>query len=111
MRELWHVSCHQIGADHLHRALHHLFECCFRAKDVSVGFDTEGVLLLEERDGLHFADESAEAFFDPVSSTISYVVQDPASNACAVVDSVLDLDYASGRIKTLGESGTTEREG
>ena len=43
---------------------------------------------------------AVEAFFDPVSSTISYVVQDPASNACAVVDSVLDLDYASGRIKT-----------
>ena len=41
-----------------------------------------------------------EAFFDPVSSTISYVVQDPNSAACAVVDSVLDLDYASGRIKT-----------
>jgi len=43
---------------------------------------------------------TVEAFFDPVSNTISYVVQDPASQACAVVDSVLDLDYASGRIKT-----------
>jgi len=43
---------------------------------------------------------TVEAFFDPVSNTISYVVQDPASQACEVVDSVLDLDYASGRIKT-----------
>ncbi len=39
-----------------------------------------------------------EAFFDPVSSTISYVVSDPATKACAVVDSVMDIDYAAGRI-------------
>jgi glyoxylase-like metal-dependent hydrolase (beta-lactamase superfamily II) len=37
-------------------------------------------------------------FFDADTNTISYVVKDPASNACAVVDSVLDLDYAAGRI-------------
>ncbi|MGB1157043.1 MAG: MBL fold metallo-hydrolase [Alphaproteobacteria bacterium] len=39
------------------------------------------------------------AFFDEASNTISYVVKDPNSKACAVVDSVLDLDYAAGRIK------------
>lgn len=39
-------------------------------------------------------------FFDPDTNTISYVVKDPGSNACAVVDSVLDLDYAAGRIVT-----------
>jgi glyoxylase-like metal-dependent hydrolase (beta-lactamase superfamily II) len=39
-----------------------------------------------------------EAFFDPDTNTISYVVQDPASNACAVIDSVMDIDYAAGRI-------------
>lgn len=38
------------------------------------------------------------AFFDPATNTISYVVQDPASAACAVVDSVMDIDYAAGRI-------------
>jgi glyoxylase-like metal-dependent hydrolase (beta-lactamase superfamily II) len=38
------------------------------------------------------------AFFDPATSTISYVVRDPASLACAVIDPVLDFDYASGRI-------------
>jgi glyoxylase-like metal-dependent hydrolase (beta-lactamase superfamily II) len=38
------------------------------------------------------------AFFDTVSSTISYVVKDPSSASCAVIDSVLDLDYAAGRI-------------
>ena len=39
-----------------------------------------------------------KAFFDPATHTISYVVKDPASNACAVVDSVMDIDYAAGRI-------------
>ncbi|MEM1130685.1 MAG: MBL fold metallo-hydrolase [Pseudomonadota bacterium] len=38
------------------------------------------------------------AFFDEASNTISYVVKDPASNACAIVDSVMDIDYAAGRI-------------
>jgi glyoxylase-like metal-dependent hydrolase (beta-lactamase superfamily II) len=38
------------------------------------------------------------AFFDKETNTVSYVVKDPASRSCAVLDSVLDLDYASGRI-------------
>jgi len=38
------------------------------------------------------------AFFDPATNTISYVVKDPNSNACAVVDPVMDIDYAAGRI-------------
>jgi len=38
------------------------------------------------------------AFFDAPTNTISYVVKDPASTACAVIDSVLDIDYAAGRI-------------
>lgn len=37
-------------------------------------------------------------FYDPETATISYVVKDPASPSCAVVDSVMDFDYASGRI-------------
>ena len=39
-----------------------------------------------------------EAFFDETTNTISYVVKDPNSSACAVVDSVMDIDYAAGRI-------------
>jgi glyoxylase-like metal-dependent hydrolase (beta-lactamase superfamily II) len=39
-----------------------------------------------------------KGFFDPATNTISYVVKDPASNACAIVDSVMDIDYAAGRI-------------
>jgi glyoxylase-like metal-dependent hydrolase (beta-lactamase superfamily II) len=38
------------------------------------------------------------AFFDAATNTISYVVKDPASNACAIVDSVMDIDYAAGRL-------------
>ena len=39
-----------------------------------------------------------EGFFHAASNTISYVVRDPQSNACAIIDSVLDLDYAAGKI-------------
>ncbi len=38
------------------------------------------------------------AFFDAATNTISYIVKDPDSNACAIVDSVMDIDYAAGRI-------------
>lgn len=38
------------------------------------------------------------AFFDEATNTISYVVRDPSSNACAVFDSVMDIDYFAGRI-------------
>ncbi|WP_103258271.1 MBL fold metallo-hydrolase [Tabrizicola aquatica] len=37
-------------------------------------------------------------FFDPATNTISYVVKDPQSRHCAIVDSVMDIDYAAGRI-------------
>ncbi len=39
-----------------------------------------------------------KAFFDDDSNTITYVVKDPTSDACGVVDSVLDFDYAAGSI-------------
>jgi glyoxylase-like metal-dependent hydrolase (beta-lactamase superfamily II) len=39
-----------------------------------------------------------ESFFDPATTTISYVVKDPNSNSCALVDSVMDIDYAAGKI-------------
>ena len=37
-------------------------------------------------------------FFDTLTNTVSYLVKDPGSNACAVIDSVMDIDYAAGRI-------------
>ena len=41
-----------------------------------------------------------KAFFDEATFTVSYVVKDPGSSACAIVDSVLDFDYSSGRTDT-----------
>ena len=40
----------------------------------------------------------AHAFFDAPTNTISYVVRDPSSDSCAVIDSVMDIDYAAGSI-------------
>jgi len=40
------------------------------------------------------------AFFDDATNTISYVVRDPEGRACAIIDPVLDFDYASGRTDT-----------
>ncbi|WP_265516670.1 MBL fold metallo-hydrolase [Nitratireductor luteus] len=37
-------------------------------------------------------------FFDEATNTISYVVKDPGSDACAVIDTVMDIDYAAGRL-------------
>ena len=43
-----------------------------------------------------------KAFFDEQSNTISYVVQDTATKACAVIDAVMELEYAAGRISHKG---------
>lgn len=40
-----------------------------------------------------------KGFFDSQTNTISYVVTDVKTAQCAVIDSVLDFDYASGKIK------------
>lgn len=41
-------------------------------------------------------------FFDEPTNTFTYVVKDPSSDACAVVDSVMDIDYAAGRTNLDG---------
>ena len=38
--------------------------------------------------------------FDEATNTVTYIVRDPESRACAIIDSVLDFDYASGRTDT-----------
>jgi glyoxylase-like metal-dependent hydrolase (beta-lactamase superfamily II) len=43
---------------------------------------------------------TVHAFFDEATNTLTYVVQEPEGRACAVIDSVLDFDYASGRTDT-----------
>ena len=41
-------------------------------------------------------------FLDPSSCTFSYIVKDPTSKKCAIVDSVLDFDYPSGTVSYEG---------
>lgn len=41
-----------------------------------------------------------QAFFDPQTWTVSYLVSDPASQRAAVIDPVLDFDFKSGRTGT-----------
>jgi glyoxylase-like metal-dependent hydrolase (beta-lactamase superfamily II) len=40
-------------------------------------------------------------FFHEDTNTFSYVVRDPATNACAIIDSVLDYDPASASTSTI----------
>lgn len=40
------------------------------------------------------------AFFDEATNTVSYVVADPETRECAIIDSVLDFEQASGRTST-----------
>ncbi|MBC7142468.1 MAG: MBL fold metallo-hydrolase [Rhodobacteraceae bacterium] len=48
------------------------------------------------------------AFFDEATNTVTFVVKDPGSTACAVIDSVLDFDYASGRTDTASADKVIE---
>lgn len=46
------------------------------------------------------ASPHVEAFYDPQTGTLSYVVHDPATAACAIIDALLDFDAKSGRTST-----------
>lgn len=50
-----------------------------------------------------------ESFFDPATSTFSYLLLDPQSRRCALIDSVLDYDFKAGRTATLGADRLIER--
>ena len=41
---------------------------------------------------------NVKAFFDSGTNTISYVVSDPDTKKCAIIDTVLDYDMSAGRI-------------
>ena len=43
---------------------------------------------------------NVQHFFEPRTSTFSYVVADTQTGGCAIIDPVLDLDYASGTLGT-----------
>jgi len=46
------------------------------------------------------ASPKVTGLFDPETSTITYVVREPAGPACAVIDPVLDYDPKAARIRT-----------
>ena len=48
----------------------------------------------------HVMKPKVTSFFDNATNTVSYVVQEPEGKAAAIIDSVLDFDYASGRTDT-----------
>lgn len=43
---------------------------------------------------------NVKAFFDEPTNTVSYVVTDPETGTCAIIDSVYDYDASSGATKT-----------
>ncbi|MFM7580683.1 MAG: MBL fold metallo-hydrolase, partial [Microcystaceae cyanobacterium] len=43
---------------------------------------------------------NVKGFFDPNTFTITYIVSDPETRHCAIIDSVLDYDPKSGRTST-----------
>ena len=53
-------------------------------------------------------------FFDDDSNTFSYVVSDPTSSSCAIIDSVLEFDMANGNVDRVGADSIiryVEKEG
>ncbi|GEM_PF-15445 len=46
-----------------------------------------------------------QTFFDKATSTFTYVVADPQTQKCAVIDSVLDYDPFSGKLSTSSADG------
>jgi glyoxylase-like metal-dependent hydrolase (beta-lactamase superfamily II) len=50
-----------------------------------------------------------EGFFDPATWTVSYIVLDRQTRACALVDSVLDYDPKSGRTSTASANRLIDR--
>src|SRR5210317_343705 len=49
-----------------------------------------------------------KTFFDEPTFTFSYVVSDPETKRCAIVDSVLDFDYAAGKTDTASADAIIE---
>jgi glyoxylase-like metal-dependent hydrolase (beta-lactamase superfamily II) len=47
------------------------------------------------------AKPDVKGFFDPRTSSIQYVVSDPATRVCAIIDPVLDFDEKSGATGTV----------
>lgn len=64
----------------------------------SHGFDLAGAVRWLEREAGRRA--HVEAFYEPGSGSTQYVVSDPATRRCAIIDPVLDFDEKSGSTGT-----------
>lgn len=62
--------------------------------DLSLKFAVDTVALALEQP---LSRPIVKSFFDDATYTVTHIVRDPNSNACAIIDSVLDYDPASGR--------------
>lgn len=51
---------------------------------------------------MHMRTAHIQAFFDPETCTVSYVVSDPVTASAAVIDPVLGYDFKSGHTHTKG---------
>ena len=59
------------------------------------------IVLDFQKDATHMANPfTTEAFFDPTTWTVTYVVADPRTLRAAIIDPVLDYDFKSGRTST-----------
>ena len=52
-----------------------------------------------------------QGYFDEATNTVSYVVSDPTTKICAIVDSVLDYDLAAGRTSFQSADKLIDRVG
>lgn len=52
---------------------------------------------------------SVEAFYDKNTGTVSYLVVEPNGRQCALIDTVLDFDQASGRTSTTSADAMIEQ--
>lgn len=52
---------------------------------------------------------NVECFFDENTFTATYLVREPEGSACAIIDPVLDFDYASGRTSTSSAERILEK--
>ena len=78
----------------------------------SLGFDLSGAAAWLDRDAAQ--SPKVEAFFDPRTSSVQYVVADPATKRCAIIDHILDFDEKSGATATTNADALlafVEKEG
>ncbi|MCB1469738.1 MAG: TIGR01244 family phosphatase [Rhizobiaceae bacterium] len=78
----------------------------------TVGFDLSGAAAWLDRDAAQ--SPKVEAFFDPRTSSVQYVVADPATKRCAIIDPILDFDEKSGATATTNADALlafVEKEG